>query len=131
MSRGTILIVDDEAALRRVLERVLTRDGYEVLSAGSGEAALELLDAHDVDMVLMDLRMPGMSGLTLYHAIASRWPPLIPRLAVMTGDPEDESLKEWLGVNNPPVIPKPFEVAEVLRLVDQLSQWRREANRKQ
>lgn len=128
MNRRTILIVDDEPALRKVLERLLTRGGYEVLSAGSGEAALELLESNEVDMVLMDLRMPGMSGFTLYHAIASRWPPLLRRVAVMTGDPEDESLKEWLKVNNPTVIPKPFEVADVLHLVDQLSRWRREAN---
>jgi len=58
-----ILIVDDEEALREALGKILEDDGYRVVSAASGEQALEILRDHSVDLILTDIRMPGMSGL--------------------------------------------------------------------
>ena len=124
MNKPTILIVDDEPALRRVLSRVLDQAGYGILTAGSGEEATELLALHEIDMVLMDLRMPGMSGQTLFHVIASRWPHLVPRVAVMSGDTEADSLKAWLSIHDLPVLPKPFDMADVVRLVERLTEGR-------
>ncbi len=57
-----ILVVDDDPAFVRLVERVLTQKGYEVLSAGSGEEGLRLLFAHRPDMVLLDVVMPRMDG---------------------------------------------------------------------
>jgi len=57
----TVLIVDDEAPLRRVLERALEREGYRVLGAGSAETAYELLTAGPADAVLLDSRLPTRS----------------------------------------------------------------------
>ena len=62
----TVLIVDDEAPLRRVLERSLARHGYRVLAAGSGEDAYRLLATESVDAVLLDIHLPMVSGLSLY-----------------------------------------------------------------
>jgi hypothetical protein len=72
----TILIVDDEAGLRRVLERFLERHGYRVLSAGTAEAAYDLLASEKADALLLDIHLPTMSGLALYLAIIHRWPAL-------------------------------------------------------
>jgi len=108
-----ILVVDDEAAVRRALERVLTRLGHTVQVATSGEAACDALATSPVDLVLMDLRMPGMSGQTLYHSIVARWPHLVNRVIVMTGDPEAEDHHDWLGNNDLPVLTKPFELAQL------------------
>jgi len=80
----TVLIVDDEAPLRRVLQRALEREGYQVISAGSAETAYELLAAAPADAVLLDIRLPTMSGLALYLAIVNRWPTLTGRIAFMT-----------------------------------------------
>ncbi|MFO0636215.1 MAG: response regulator [Nannocystaceae bacterium] len=55
-----VLVVDDEAPLRHMLELLLRRERYQVLHADSGEAAIELLGREDVDVVLTDARMPGM-----------------------------------------------------------------------
>jgi len=73
---STVLIVDDEAGLRRVLERYLERHGYRVLSAGTAESAYEILSSEEADALLLDIHLPTMSGLALYLAIIHRWPAL-------------------------------------------------------
>lgn len=59
----TLLLVDDEENILAALKRLLRRDGYTLLSAGSGEAGLEMLRQHPVDVILSDQRMPGMCGV--------------------------------------------------------------------
>src|SRR5258708_28159898 len=87
---ATVLVVEDEAALRQVLQRALTRQGYRVLAAGSAETAYELLGSEHADAVLLDVRLPVMSGLALYLALLHRSPGLAGRMAIMTGDAEGE-----------------------------------------
>jgi two-component system KDP operon response regulator KdpE len=60
---GTILVVDDEPQIRRVLSTMLTSQGYPVIEARSGEEALEEIRGERIDLVLLDVNMPGMSGL--------------------------------------------------------------------
>jgi DNA-binding NtrC family response regulator len=112
----TILVVDDEAGLRRVLERILTRHGYRVLTAGSAETAYELLASEEADALLLDIHLPSMSGLALYLAIIHRWPALDGRIAIMTGDAEAEEVRTWLEHHRCTVIRKPFNL-------DQVTDW--------
>ena len=63
-----ILVADDDPGLRESLERTLTRDGYRVVTATDGAAALERLQSGGIDLVLTDLKMPGLNGLELLHA---------------------------------------------------------------
>jgi len=112
-----VLVVDDEPAIRRALERALKRWGYTAHLATSGEAACELLGSYPVDLVLLDLRMPGMSGQTLFHSIVARWPHLVSRVIVMTGDPEAEDHHDWLRHNDLPILVKPFELAQLERML--------------
>ncbi|HXQ28159.1 MAG TPA: response regulator [Gemmatimonadales bacterium] len=108
-----VLVVDDEAPLRRVLERCLRRSGYRVLSTGSGEDAYSLLDAEHVDAALLDIRLPTMSGLELYVALAHRWPGLEGRMAIMTGDAEAQEVRAWLAEHQCTVLRKPFNLTEI------------------
>jgi len=63
MVMGTkVLVIDDDAAFLRLVEQIFTREGYEVLKAGSGQEGLRLLFAHKPDIVLLDVVMPGMGG---------------------------------------------------------------------
>lgn len=112
----TILVVDDEAGLRHVLERILTRHGYRVLTAGSAETAYELLASEEADALLLDIHLPSMSGLALYLAIIHRWPALEGRIAIMTGDAEAEEVRTWLEHHRCTVIRKPFNL-------DQVTDW--------
>ncbi|HEY5647109.1 MAG TPA: response regulator, partial [Pseudomonadales bacterium] len=121
--------VDDEPGIRRVLSRALTRIGHSVLLATTGEEACQVLESSRVDVVMMDLRMPSMSGQTLYHVIASRWPDLVGRVVVMSGDPEATDHESWLGLHDLPVLPKPFDIAQLVDLVTRFTESpRREAN---
>ena len=110
----TILVVDDEAPLRRVLERSLSRHGLRVIGAGSAETAYELLAAEQPDALLLDIHLPTMSGLALYLAIVHRWPMFEGRIAIMTGDAEAEEVRTWLERHQCVVIRKPFSLREVM-----------------
>jgi two-component system, NtrC family, nitrogen regulation response regulator NtrX len=114
-----VLIVDDEPALRRTLARVLESLQYEALTAGDPHLAYSMLDEADVDLVLLDLHLPTMSGALLYLALVRRWPRLRGRIILMTGDPsllEDAWPPELLEC---PLLLKPFTLsllAETVRL---------------
>jgi len=110
----TVLIVEDEAALRRVLERALTKAGFRVLGAGSAETAYDLLASERADAVLLDVHLPTMSGLALYLALMHRTPALAGRMAIMTGDAEAESVRVWLAHNPCTVLKKPFDLHQIV-----------------
>ena len=74
MSKSTIFVVDDNPSLRRVLVDLLKLNGYQAKGFPSGEAALEHLDERDPDVVLLDIRMDGLSGIELLEEIKSRKP---------------------------------------------------------
>ena len=125
----TVLIVDDEAPLRRVLERSLTRAGYRVVSAASAETAYELLATAQANAVLLDIQLPTMSGLALYLAIIHRWPAFEGCIAIMTGDADADDVRTWLERHRCPLIRKPFDLREVsdwVAAVIELQQQRRE-----
>jgi DNA-binding response OmpR family regulator len=70
----TILVVDDEEGIRYFLERFLTREGYQVITVPSGEAALACLTSTEFDVVLLDLKMKGIGGLDVLADLRQRWP---------------------------------------------------------
>ena len=71
---GRILIVDDEENIRTGLRAILLKDGHEVNDVGSAEGALRLLETFSCEVAIVDIRMPGMSGVELLHEIRSLWP---------------------------------------------------------
>jgi DNA-binding NtrC family response regulator len=121
----SVLVVDDEPAIRRALERALKRWGHGVHLATNGEAAIEILGTELVDLVVMDLRMPGMSGQTLFHSIAARWPHLVEQVIVMTGDLEAEDHHDWLKQHDLPLLMKPFELKQLETLLGAMAARRR------
>jgi DNA-binding response OmpR family regulator len=72
-----ILVVDDEGAIRYSISKTLQRVGYQVSAAASGEEALAMLDEHDIDVVLTDIRMPGLTGVELLARIKEKAPDAI------------------------------------------------------
>jgi CheY-like chemotaxis protein len=111
-----ILIVDDEPSLRRTLERALKGMGCEVVSAGDAHLAYGMLDETDVDLVLLDLHLPQMSGATFYLALTRRWPRLADRIVLMTGDAFAEQEHWPADLRRCPLLLKPFTL-ELLRNV--------------
>lgn len=109
----TILVVDDDSTLRSALESVFETMGYRVLTAGDPDAAHTLLKAHPVDAVLLDIRLPTMSGLALFLTIVHRWPELGGKIAVMSGDADAPDVRPWLEINRCTVFRKPFRVEAI------------------
>ncbi|MEW6388182.1 MAG: sigma-54 dependent transcriptional regulator [Thermodesulfobacteriota bacterium] len=114
---GTILVVDDDPQLRQSFEKLLTEEGHTVWTASSGEAALAMVQANFPDLVIMDVRMPGMSGLETFraiHAIEPRLPVII-----MTAYGTTETAIEATKLGAFDYVLKPFDIPEILALIRQ------------
>jgi two-component system response regulator HydG len=109
-----ILIVDDEAGLRTSLAANLELEGYQVVEAGDGSHALSLVREGAFDLVITDVRMPGMSGVDLFREIRKVRPEL--PVVLMTAFAVEKLLAEALGEGVYAVLPKPFAVGHVLEL---------------
>jgi two-component system cell cycle sensor histidine kinase/response regulator CckA len=108
---GTILLVEDEDMVRAVAERALTRQGYTVMTAENGEAALELLDRNGrPDLLISDVVMPTMDGPTMVRHARERYPDL--PIIFMSGYAE-EQLRKSIDVDNVAFLPKPFSVQQL------------------
>jgi CheY-like chemotaxis protein len=115
--RGRVLVVDDEVMITRALERLLAVD-FDVTTATSGGGALEILaSGASFDVILCNVIMPGMGGLTFYEAVRRDHVMHAVRIVFMTGGIRTtETLRLCATVPNL-VIEKPFESEELLRLV--------------
>ncbi|WP_298673638.1 ATP-binding protein [uncultured Sphingomonas sp.] len=108
---GTVLLVEDEAMVRAVAERALSRQGYTVLSAENGEVALELLETCQApDLLISDVVMPTMDGPTMARHARERYPQL--PILFMSGYAE-EQLRRSIDLENVSFLPKPFSVQQL------------------
>jgi len=110
--RGTerVLLVEDDAELRRSMERVLRSQGYQVVGAEDAEAALRQARRQEFDLLVSDVVMPRMSGLELIERLATVQP--IPALLV-SGNPDHSSLRNRAVPPDVVLLPKPFSVDEL------------------
>jgi len=111
MASEKILLVDDEEGMRRLLSRILSREGYEPTTAASGEEALRLVGSEQFDLVITDIKMAGMSGLDLLHELKA-FDPALP-IIVITAYGTVESAVQALRAGAYDYITKPFENDEI------------------
>jgi two-component system KDP operon response regulator KdpE len=111
MSAGLILVVDDDPQIRRVMRVTLTGQGYEVDDAKSGDGALEKLREARFDLVLLDMNLPGMSGIEVCHAIRSQSEIGIIMLTVRDSE-EDKVAALDAGADD--YVTKPYNASELL-----------------
>ncbi len=112
----TILCVDDEVNILATLRRLLKRRGYEVLTAESGAAGLQILQETPVHLVISDMRMPEMDGAAFLHTVRQQWPDTVRLL--LTGFADIPSIIN--AINNGEIyryITKPWDEAELLLTV--------------
>jgi CheY-like chemotaxis protein len=117
-SRGTVLVVDDDARLLRVVSMYLSIEGYEVTSAADGPSALAALRAERPDVVLMDIMMPGMDGIEACARIRGQTETAgIPVLlfSALSGA-EDAERARLAGANH--LITKPFNLIGLAAIVN-------------
>ena len=120
MARHRILVVDDEDNLRDVLMEVLKRDGHEVDSAVDGAEGLRRAQERRYDLVVTDLRMPGLEGPELYRALRERYPDRPPRVIFMSANTGIEEYAAFLSETGEPALEKPFNLADMRQVVQQV-----------
>ena len=126
-SRGhRILVVDDEFDVGQIISDVLEHDGHTVEVVRSGAVALEKMKHQDYDVILSDIRMPGMDGPGLYRALSASKPEQIDVLAFITGDTLTPKVREFLEASERPYLEKPILPRDIRDLVDLLT--RRKTN---
>ncbi|MFA4915318.1 MAG: sigma-54 dependent transcriptional regulator [Syntrophales bacterium] len=114
---GTILIVDDDHQLRQSFEKLLTEEGYTVLTASSGEAALTVVNSVICDLVVLDVRLPNMNGLETFQAIRE-FDPKLP-VIVMTAFGTTETAIKATKLGAFDYVLKPFDIPDILTLIGQ------------
>ncbi|MGA8043288.1 MAG: sigma-54 dependent transcriptional regulator [Terracidiphilus sp.] len=111
MNPSSILLVDDDAAFRHVMARELKRIGYEVATAASGEEAIQRVEASEPEVVLLDLRLPGMGGLDTLRAITANSPTT--EVIMLTGHGSIDTAIESIRIGAFDYVVKPCPLDEI------------------
>jgi len=112
--KASVLVVDDDVRILRMVRRILNLEGYRVLTANNGEAALDVFDKETPDLVLLDILMPGMDGYTACQRI--REFSQIP-IIIVTVKGKDEEKIQGLDIGADDYVIKPFSAKELLARV--------------
>lgn len=116
-----ILVADDEAMMRNLLLKILESEGYQVTVVSSANEALENLKAENYDLLMTDVKMPGMTGFDLLKQVKVEWPEMV--VIIMTGYGDAYGVKEALLLGADEYLSKPFKSQEVSLIVER-AYWR-------
>jgi PAS domain S-box-containing protein len=112
-ARTKILVVDDEPVVRRLLSQILEEEGYKVETTDDGRDALNKIKSHRYSLIMLDVKLPGMSGSQLYAHIREIGLSLAKRVVFITGDVMGADTEAFLTKAGAPFITKPFEVGQL------------------
>lgn len=112
-SRAKILVVDDELVIRQFVSQILAEEGHEVEAVDSAEGALEEVNSKEYQAIMLDIKMPGMSGIELYQHFQKISPPLADKVVFITGDVMGTSTMTFLSKTKAPYIIKPFDAKQL------------------
>lgn len=115
-----ILVIDDDPQVKVVVQRVLERAGYYVHAESSAQQALTVLAAESFDVIISDLMMPVVDGVSFYHRLLDQAPQLVQRLIFITGDATRPTIQAFLQQAMRPILIKPFLPIELLTTVRQI-----------
>ncbi|GEQ97642.1 hypothetical protein JCM17844_12790 [Iodidimonas gelatinilytica] len=124
LAQAKILVVDDSAANRLVTSEMLRRSGAIVLEANSGPDALKQLDAETIDLVLMDISMPGMDGIETTETLRKRGHRILPVIA-LTAQAGTEAKSQFQALGFDAFLPKPIHREALVATVEALIRGRR------
>ena len=111
-AKANILVVDDEEIVRRAHTRTLAATRCDVREVLNGQEALDAMEEQPFDVVLLDLRMPGMDGMSVLKAMKERWPES--EVIIITGYPSIETAKEAIRLGAYDYLAKPVPPWEVI-----------------
>ena len=124
-----VLVVDDSVSVRLVLQRILEEVGYGVVTAANGQEALDKMSQLNAGVVLLDIRMPGMSGMEVMQQITTNWPETC--VIMVTGVDDTQTAVEVMKLGAYDYITKPFKRDDVAQKVQEaVSKWRHQLQEK-
>ncbi len=109
---GNVLVVDDEETIQNLLQRILKEAGYNVVTASDGQEALDKVSQQKFDAVLLDIKMPVMSGIEVLQQLTTNWPGICVVMATAVGDAQTAVEAMKLGAYD--YITKPFNPDDVV-----------------
>ena len=115
-----VLVVDDDLIVQQFLVEILTDEGYEVDTIDNGSDTLEKLKREDYDVILLDIKLPGISGIDLYEHLRKKAQTLARKIIFITGDTTSRDTLAFMGSVQRPCILKPFSVKQLLEGIDQI-----------
>ena len=122
------MVVDDELMMRKLVEKVLTRDGFQVVLAEDGEDAIRVLSEKRVDIIISDIKMPRMNGFELLKSVKQLYPNI--SVIIMTAYGDTYSVKDALLLGADEYLTKPFQTHEIALIVER-TYWRVLSSQKQ
>lgn len=114
-ARGTILVVDDEVDVLEMIELGLRSAGYNMLTADSGERAIELFGQHRADLVICDLKMPRIDGIATISRLREQAPGL--PIVMLTGFLDSQTIEKCTELGGVELLRKPFLFRELSKAV--------------
>jgi PAS domain S-box-containing protein len=118
--KARILVVDDEMLIRRLLTRILTKEGHNVDCVDNSIDALEKIRSERYNLILLDIMMPGMSGITLYENIKNIAMSLAQRIIFITGDVMGNETQKFLARTKAKYFTKPFETDKLRKEINRI-----------
>jgi DNA-binding response OmpR family regulator len=112
---GRVLVVDDDESIRILIQRLLSKHGFNVSTASDGGAALDMLSKEDYDALVLDLMMPRVDGFTVLRQLIATNPEIVAKTVVATAYPKDVANRQLNEVCR--VIIKPFDTTELVDAV--------------
>jgi DNA-binding response OmpR family regulator len=112
-----LLVVEDERVISNICQRVMSKQGFNVVLAADGNIAINLLNKQQFDVCLLDIRIPGIDGIELYRYICRSFPNLSFRVIFMTGDALTGNIPEFVHSAGCQLLEKPFTTDELLTAV--------------
>ncbi len=117
---GRILVVDDEPHIRRVLSSILASQGFDVITASDGMEGLELMGENDVDLVILDLMMPGANGLEILSKIRSNPDQADTPVIILTAKGQDTDREAALAGGASDFLTKPFSPKKLIARIQEI-----------
>jgi PAS domain S-box-containing protein len=115
-----ILVVDDEIGILDSLSRILAKHGHKVDTTDNCVDALEMIKSEKYDYILLDVKLPGMSGIDMFNEIKKHNRTIVNKLAIITGDTMDPATQEFLEYAKVPCFVKPFDTKNFIREINSL-----------
>lgn len=115
--KKSILVVEDEPAINRVFQRVLSNQRFEIETVMNGIVAKTILERNDYELIFLDVRTPGMSGKELYGWLKDKYPLKAKKVIFSTGDVMSSETQGFLVSTGRPCLTKPFTPDELRTVV--------------